>query len=133
MSRQSKAPAVCDHRAGPVDATVDENDIASKPPHKPKQASHRRSAQPIHAELAGSDPAMAFGLAVQAHAPVLSFCRKLVEVGCDPARALHVIGEGARLTVKTADNSCPIFAGDAAWEGAAQGKGVRALSGQPPP
>jgi hypothetical protein len=131
MSRLSKAPAVCGHRAGPVDAIVDENEIASKPPHKPKQASHRRSGQPIHGELAGSDRAMALGLSVQAHAPVLSLCRKLIEAGCDPARALHVfrhtilelavrsIEEGARLTVKTAGNGCPIFALDAAWEGAA--------------
>jgi hypothetical protein len=157
MSRQSKALAVCGHRAGSVDAIVDENDIASKPPHKPKQASHRRSAQPIHADLAGNDRAIALGLAVQAHTPILSLCRKLIEVGCDPARALHVfrhtilalvvrsIGEGARLTVKTAGNGCPIFALDAAWEGAAppperpngsrQGKerpdAVRALSGDP--
>jgi hypothetical protein len=71
---------------------------------------------------------MALGLAVQAHAPVLSLCRKLIEVGCDPARAPHVfrhtilalvfrsIGEGLRLTVKTAGSGCPIFARDAAWE-----------------
>jgi hypothetical protein len=29
------------------------------------------------------------------------------------------MGEGARLTVKTAGNGCPIFALDTAWEGAA--------------
>jgi hypothetical protein len=58
------------------------------------------------------------------------------------------IGEGARLAVKTAGNGCPIFALDAAREGAAapperqnglgQGKKgrpdpVRALSGEPSP
>jgi hypothetical protein len=57
------------------------------------------------------------------------------------------IGEGARLSVKTADNGCPIFALDAAWEGAAapperengsgHGKGrpdaERAVSGEPSP
>jgi hypothetical protein len=65
----------------------------------------------IHAELAWSDHATAFGIVARGASPVLALCRKLVEAGYDPRTPLEAwragtlclrvrsIGEGARLTV----------------------------------
>jgi hypothetical protein len=53
MPQQSKAPAVCGHRAGPIDAIVGQNDIASNKPQAKTQGG--RSAQcntPDHAAFA---------------------------------------------------------------------------------
>jgi hypothetical protein len=44
--------------------------------------------QPIRAEIIGSDQCMAKDYTVRAAAPVLTICRKLVEVGVDPGRPL---------------------------------------------
>jgi hypothetical protein len=68
-------------------------------------------ATAIRAELIGSDRAMALGIEVNANAPVLELCRKLIAGGHDPAAPLHAyrgltlclkvrsIGEGARLRI----------------------------------
>jgi hypothetical protein len=65
----------------------------------------------IHAELSSSDTACALGITVQASAPVLALCRRLVETGCDPRTPLEAwrgnvlclrirsIGEGASLEI----------------------------------
>jgi hypothetical protein len=70
----------------------------------------------IRAELSGYDTCTALGITVQAAAPVLAMCRKLIEAGYDPDLPLHAyrgetlcltvssIGYGAKYTV--ADNRC---------------------------
>jgi len=65
---------------------------------------------------------MGAGFTVCGCAPVTKLCLVLVETGYDPDRPLHAyrggvlslvvrtIGEGARLTVKTPGNGCPVLA-----------------------
>jgi hypothetical protein len=67
----------------------------------------------IHAELIGSDTAIALGITVSAYAPVLELCRRLIEAGVDPATRLDAyrgqtlclrvrsVGEAAGLEVNT--------------------------------
>jgi hypothetical protein len=76
----------------------------------------------IRALLIGSNRCDAAGFTVRGRAPVTKLCRVLLEAGYDPGRPLHAyrgdvlslrirtIGEGARLTVKTAGNGQPVFA-----------------------
>jgi hypothetical protein len=76
----------------------------------------------IRALLIGSSRCDAAGFTVRGRAPVTKLCRILLEAGYDPGRPLHAyrgdvlslrvrtIGEGARLTVKTAGNGQPVFA-----------------------
>ena len=76
----------------------------------------------IRASLIGSNRCDADGFTARGCAPVTKLCRVLLKAGYDPGRPLHAyrgevlslvvrtIGEGARLTVKTAGNGCPIFA-----------------------
>ena len=85
----------------------------------------------IRTDLIGSDTCLAAGITATGATPVLALCRQLLAAGLDPDAALEVyragtlalrvrsIGEGARLTVKTAGNGCPIFTVDAACRGAA--------------
>ena len=66
-------------------------------------------SNPIRAQLAGSDTRTALGIIVCAGSPVLALCRRLVDLGVDPDRPLHVyrtetlclvvrsIGEATRL------------------------------------
>lgn len=86
---------------------------------------------PLRADLVGFDTCSALGITVKAHAPVLELCRRLVKAGIDPSTPLEAwrddilalrvrsIGEGARLTVKTAGNGTPIFTLDDGCKGAA--------------
>jgi ribosomal protein L19 len=72
-------------------------------------APNQRADAAIRAELFGDDGATALGIKVQASAPVLALCRRLVEAGHDPAAALEAwrgvvlclrvrsIGEAAQL------------------------------------
>jgi hypothetical protein len=65
----------------------------------------------LRAELTGSTTATTGDIVVTGRAPTLALCRKLVELGYDPATPLHAyrgdtlaikvgsIGAGARLTV----------------------------------
>ena len=65
----------------------------------------------IRAELAGANISVALGITVEANAPVLELCRKLVSAGHDPGSRLESfhdnvlclivrsIGEGARLEI----------------------------------
>lgn len=63
-------------------------------PNQPKQA--------VRAELVGSNTCRVEGYTVQAPAPVLAACRKLIATGFDPNRALHVYrGETVALTIRT--------------------------------
>jgi hypothetical protein len=76
----------------------------------------------IHASLIGSNRCDADGFTARGSAPVFKLCRVLLKAGYDPNRPLHAyrgevlclavstIGEGARLTVKTAGSGCPVFA-----------------------
>jgi hypothetical protein len=76
----------------------------------------------IRALLIGSNRCDAAGFIVRGRAPVTMLCRVLLEAGYDTGRPLHAyrgdvlslrvrtIGEGARLTVKTSGNGCPVFA-----------------------
>lgn len=77
---------------------------------------------PILALLIGSNRCDAAGFTARGSAPVTKLCRTLVDAGYDPDRPLQAyrgevlsllvrtIGEGARLTVKTAGSGCPVFA-----------------------
>jgi hypothetical protein len=85
---------------------------------KPPAAQHHAGMKPdpIRAELSGADTCSAHGLTVRAAAPVFALCRKLIEVGQDPATPLEAyrgdilcltvssIGWGAKHTVE--DNAC---------------------------
>jgi hypothetical protein len=56
-----------------------------------RQACTPKSSAPataIHAALAGADKAAAFGIRVEASAPVLALCRALIDAGHDPATPL---------------------------------------------
>jgi hypothetical protein len=76
----------------------------------------------IRGSLIGSNRCDAEGYTARGSAPVFKLCRVLLKAGYDPGRPLHAyrgevhclavgtIGEGARLTVKTAGNGYPIFA-----------------------
>jgi hypothetical protein len=76
----------------------------------------------VRAELSSRDVCSAAGIVVQARAPVLSLCRKLIEAGVDPSERLEVyrggtlalvvraIGDGAKLTVAENDRFGPYFA-----------------------
>jgi hypothetical protein len=76
----------------------------------------------IRASLIGSNRCDADGFTARGSAPVFKLCRALLKAGYDPGRPLHAyrgevlclvvgtIGEGARLTVKTAGSGCPVFA-----------------------
>jgi hypothetical protein len=78
--------------------------------------------KPIRASLIGSNRCDADGFTARGSAPVFNLCRVLLKAGYDPGRPLDAyrgevlclavssIGEGARLTVKTAGNGCPVFA-----------------------
>jgi hypothetical protein len=58
------------------------------------------SADPIRAEISGSDRCCALGVTVCASSPVLALCRKLVAAGYDPGRPLHAYrGDMLCLTV----------------------------------
>lgn len=84
----------------------------------------------IRAQIINSGEASAKGVTARGPSPVLALCRKLVEAGFDPGRPLHAyrddmlalrvrsIGEGARLTVKTAGNGAPVFARECTQGGA---------------
>jgi hypothetical protein len=73
-----------------------------------------KQAEPIEAELIGSNECRARGITTRGSAPVLALCRALLGAGYDPSRPLHVlrgkvlalkvrsIGEGAELTVSDA-------------------------------
>ena len=93
---------------------------------------HQNRPKPeIAAKLTGSDQCEALGIVAKGYAPALVLCRELLAAGINPNSALVVyrngilafrirsIGEGDRLTVKTAGNGTPIFALDDAREGAA--------------
>jgi len=76
----------------------------------------------IRALLIGSNRCDAAGFTVLGRAPVTELCRVLHQAGFDPGGplrayraevlclAVRTIGEGARLTVKTAGSGCPVFA-----------------------
>jgi hypothetical protein len=82
----------------------------------------RRAQVPIYATLTGNDRCGVEGIMARGAAPVLDLCRKLIKAGCDPRIPLEAwrgatlclrvrsIGEGAKLTVRSAGNGCPIFA-----------------------
>ena len=84
----------------------------------------------IRAELAWSDHATALGIVARSGSPVLKLCRMLLAAGVDPALRLECyrggvlaltvngIGQGARLTMKSAGNGAPMFALDEARRGA---------------
>ena len=77
----------------------------------------------VHAELSSDTYATALGVTVRSPSPVLSLCRKLIEVSTyAPETPLDAyrgntlcisvsIGEGAGLTVTSARNGCPVFRG----------------------
>ena len=82
-------------------------------------------ADPLRADLFGSDTARCGGMSATGRSPVLDLCRRLVAAGHDPALPLHVyrgatlalrvrsIGAGARLTVSETRKHGPRFA---KWE-----------------
>jgi hypothetical protein len=92
----------------------------------PKHADREKSMiirkPAIRALLIGSIRCDAAGFTARGRAPVTELCRVLLDAGQDPGRPLDVyrgdelslivrtIGEGARLTVKTAGSGCPVFA-----------------------
>lgn len=79
-------------------------------------------ADPVRAELLGSDTCRAESYTARGHVPVLAICRTLIAAGVDPERPLHAyrgatlclivpgIGAGGALTVKSSGNGSPIFA-----------------------
>jgi hypothetical protein len=78
------------------------------------------TAFPIIAEL-DNDRCAALGIIGRGEAPALDLCRKLIELGVDPAAPLHVyrrptlslvvrtIDEGAKLVVKANHQGTPVF------------------------
>jgi hypothetical protein len=76
----------------------------------------------IRAFLVGSNRCDGAGFTVRGRSPLLKLCRALIKAGYAPGLPLHAyrgntlslhvrtIGEGARLTIKTAGSGCPIFA-----------------------
>src|SRR5215475_6732494 len=85
----------------------------------------------IVAHLNGSNTCIGAGITARGAAPVLALCRELLAAGLDPDTAMEVyragtlalrvrsLSEGARLSVKTAGNGCPIFAVEIPGRGAA--------------
>ena len=67
------------------------------------QSKHTQSmTEPIRAEIGKSNQCDAEGYTVKTSAPVLAMCRKLVEVGYDPATPLHAYrGDTLCLTVSS--------------------------------
>src|SRR6516225_4582087 len=73
-----------------------------------------KQAEPIEAQLFGSNECRYRNITTRGNAPVLALCRALLGAGYDPSRPLHVyrgrtlalkvrtIGEGAKLTVTDA-------------------------------
>jgi hypothetical protein len=86
---------------------------------------------PVVAHLNGSSTCTGAGITARGATPVLVLCRQLLAAGLDPDTVMEVyragtlalrvrsLREGAKLTVKTAGNGCPIFAVDASCRGAA--------------
>lgn len=88
------------------------------------ETSHRQDCAQVSicATIIGDDLCKAEGITARGSAPVLALCRKLVAAGHDPGAPLEAwrgatlclrvrtIGEGAKLTVRTAGNGRPIFA-----------------------
>src|SRR5262249_46461066 len=88
------------------------------------EPNHRSSfAQPpIYAKLVGADHCSTLGLTARGSSPLFTLCRKLIAAGVEPSRPLHCyrsgalalvvhqIGLGAKLTVRSAGNGCPIVA-----------------------
>ena len=78
-------------------------------------------AQPLFAELTGSDTCTSAGVTAQGSAPALLLCRQLLAQGVDPDTALTVfrngtlalrirsIAEGAALTVEDSRFGQPVF------------------------
>jgi hypothetical protein len=76
---------------------------------------------PIRAEIDKSNRCDAAGYTVTGYSPVLAMCRKLVEVGFDPATPLHAyrgdtlcltvssIGWGAKHTVQDSNSGRPVL------------------------
>jgi hypothetical protein len=63
--------------------------------------------KPILAELSGTDCCTALGFAVQAAAPVLALCRRLIQAGYDAARHVQVRSVNVfTATSETYSNSC---------------------------
>ena len=91
----------------------------------------RSTCNTLVAHLSDSRACTGVGITANATTPAIVLCRDLIAAGLDPDAALEVyragtlalrirtLREGARLTVKTAGNGCPIFAVDAACKGAA--------------
>ena len=89
-----------------------------------------KQAEPIEAELIGSNECRARGITTRGSAPVLALCRALVGADYDPDRPLHVyrdkvlaltvrsIGEGAKLTVRDSSSGRPKFRNAAPQESA---------------
>lgn len=79
------------------------------------------SAQAIRAELLGSNAAIALGAHVEAYAPILELCRRLVARGIDPVTPLEAwrgptlclrvrnIGAAAALEVRPSGIGRPVF------------------------
>jgi hypothetical protein len=84
----------------------------------------------LSAELSGDSFCRLGEVVTTGRTPVLALCRQLLAQGVSPDQALEVyrngtlalrvrsIGEGARLTVKSAGNGAPIFAPNAPPQGA---------------
>src|ERR1700687_5970032 len=80
--------------------------------HAPQGKRFPRSQAAIRAELSADDCCSALGMTVRGPAPVLALCRRLIELGHDPATSLKAyradvlslqlrsIGEGAKLTIE---------------------------------
>src|SRR5262245_11835070 len=93
--------------------------------HDVAPAATRRNPDPIRSNFIDSDICTWAGITSKGAAPALVLCKELIAAGLDPDTAMEVyragtlalrirtLREGARLTVKTAWNGPPIFAGDA--------------------
>jgi hypothetical protein len=123
MSKRKSPGAMAAHGAFEIDELGEH--VVSK-----ARRRRNRAQVPVRATLIGDDRCVAEGVTAQGTAPVLDLCRKLIKAGYDPRTPLEAwrgvtlclrvrsIGEGAKLTVRSAGNGCPTFALEGTCDGA---------------
>jgi hypothetical protein len=84
---RKERPAARDKHCGPKASDEMQVSRIVEPPNSAPALTTQ--AQPIRAELVGSDQCTAEGHTVRGAAPLLLLCRELVEGGIDPHRPLH--------------------------------------------
>ena len=88
-------------------ATADRGNVDAIATTHPVNSQNKYSSLAVYAELFGSSTAIAFDIVGHGNTPILDLCRKLVEAGHDPGRALEAF-RGKTLCLRIALSAKPL-------------------------